>query len=424
MRNSTTPKITGIATIVLALGFFVALPARAETVYANDVTPEAYDIVGLSPQGLNYALTNGDTYEIKFTSTWSGTYSVTFYDDEISGIHSQNISAAIGVNVIAFEYGGPSEVMDAFSLMAVESPAEVLGSMGGELLGQFGSFVGYLTHGNPLEAPTASVLIPTENAFIEEPTINALGADPYFFRAVTDVSNTITAVSGVMEIDIIGEDGVTVICHTEAGVSDSNADGFNHYGGVANHVVNGQPDPCAPLGVSSPTKHYSARARFTLTHSSVTYETGPWSPLVNFTVVPVGFIPPVDCSVAEGVRNDITCAVQGLVSFLFTPSQSSVTGVFNALNGFKTRWPISWISGTIDAFIAATDVESDDLGAVAAGNMTTAPNMAWWSEKMRSFYGDWLGGGFIAAIWIGTAIAIARTGLTMLGIDQNENDHA
>jgi len=273
--------------------------------------------------------------------------------------------------------------------------------------------------------PVATIITPDDSVdtpFIEEPTINATGASPYYFVAATDVSNSNAGITGVMETQILGEDGTTVICAMTSGVSDSNADGANHYGGKANIFVDGDPSPCAPLGISSPTKHYSVRARFTLTQSGTTYATGDWSEPAIFVVVPVGFVPPIDCSIATGVRNDITCAVQGLVSFLFVPSQSSITGVFSALSGFSGRWPISWISDFYNALIEASTVTPDSLGSIDGGTITTAPNMAWFSSKMQSFYGDWIGGGFIAAIWIGTALSIAKTGLALLGVETVEND--
>jgi len=268
---------------------------------------------------------------------------------------------------------------------------------------------------DPRENPVATVLIPTDGADVQQQDINAVGAAAYYFTVASDVLSTEypNESSAVLDVEVYNDDGTTLFCAMEGTANSSDIDGSYHYGGQVNQFVNGTPDVCPNFPLSGEGESYKIQARWTFN------ATGAWSEVGTFAVRPYGWTPPIDCTGAELFS---PCWFQNTLSFLFSPSEGSVSALFATLDSFTGKWPFSWFTDSFDVFVGAVNQTPADLGEVHAGNYLTGdyPNGAWYVSNLTSLYGDWAGGATAAFIWIGALISIGRAGKRFLNIDDDD----
>lgn len=259
---------------------------------------------------------------------------------------------------------------------------------------------------------TVTVIEPDEGEGISEATINALGADAYYFSVTTDVDRTeYPSETPYYEVEIYDQaTQTTLVCAMDATTGNS-LDSIN-YGTQLNHKVNGNPDPCDNFAQDD----YSVRARVTFDG----FDPSEWSEWVDFTVGETDFDPPLTCE--EGASFLSLCWWQNLLTFLFQPSQAALDGLFDVIGSFGDHWPFSWLSDGADAFLAAYDVTPDDLGSVDAGNpfALEMPSAAWIALQVRMWYGDWAEGAAALVIWLGAFASIARSGLALLNVQYDD----
>lgn len=268
----------------------------------------------------------------------------------------------------------------------------------------------------------ATITNPTAGQNIEQGVMNATGGNPYYFRALSNVTVADHAglYSTLSEFEIYAEDGQTLLCRVPS-VSVSampTQQNVYVYGVDASWFVTGVKEdgvtPCANFALSSGVDYsgsYTVRARFKFPDETW----GAWSDNVTFHVVPDGYIVPLECGDSTLFS---LCWARQIVTVLFTPSRTALSALFETIAGFGARWPFSWFTETYNAFSSFWTQTGASFGTADGGDPLAGspPNFAWFAQGIKSFYGDW--GAVSAAffIWIMVLISVTSSAAAVLGI--------
>lgn len=108
--------------------------------------------------------------------------------------------------------------------------------------------------------------------------------------------------------------------------------------------------------------------------------------------------------------------------WLLVPSDTSLNNLYDVAQGLATRWPLSYVTLSAQAFGDALTTGKTDLGTPDASGIMQGqlPNLAWWAYSFTRFYGSWASPASTLGIWFGALAAIFAAGRAALNID-NEN---
>lgn len=275
------------------------------------------------------------------------------------------------------------------------------------------------------EDPAALVMTPASAAAVEQQIFNGVGADAYYLRLASNVSSVDFPGENdaTVDVEIYDNSQTTLICQiVGATANDSNVDGQYNYGATPSWLVEGVKadgvTPCANFAVSAENENYYIRARWQFGG----FTSGQWSALQPFRVVPFGYVPPVTCPENASFISDFPCWSENAIAFLFSPSDTYVNALFDAVTSFSDRWPISWFTDSTYALRDAFSVSTTTLAAAHSGNPLVGdyPNASWYVEKLKALYGDWASGATAAFIWVGAMVAVTRGGKALLNIDDDD----
>jgi hypothetical protein len=263
---------------------------------------------------------------------------------------------------------------------------------------------------DPRAAPTTTVYDPPTGRIFGLSVLNA-----YTFRFASSVdSNAFPSETVIFKYEIETNDGGTPVV-----VYDSPALPFK----FSNTYICGAPSDCrvtyyaytedVPYVFETGHIYQIKAASETVTGGTF----GAWSDWVSMTTE--GY---VDCKTTTVLSEELQCFLSDGVSFLFIPSSTSINGLFSAVGGFSSRWPISWFSSSMTALAGSTDVSVASLGTSTAGNPLHGelPTAAWWASQLRGLYGSWAEAAFDAVIWLGVLYSVVRTGMAFLNMPFEE----
>jgi len=192
-------------------------------------------------------------------------------------------------------------------------------------------------------------------------------------------------------------------------------------------------NPALIIGDNFPENDYRARATAEYEGFAET-NPSPWNYFTTSAIPIAGFdvsdlndgawgadtAPPV---VTCSVSNIPECILK-IFRWLVIPSDGAFISLGSALGEIKNRWPFSWVSTFYGGFIGALNATPEDLGEPDGGNWFKAqpPNAAWIAEAIKGYWGNWAEPLAKAVIWLVVALAIGRSGLTLLGVPVDSED--
>jgi hypothetical protein len=264
-------------------------------------------------------------------------------------------------------------------------------------------------------SPTATpfIDIPDDEQVISQATINALGAQAFYFYVDTNVNASEWEGYQYQYQISIYDETETLFCTMDS-LTYSGA-GYNSstYGALLNHKTDGEPEPCQNFT----EQIYTAETRVRESGGDWT----DWSSPIEFSVGDntAIFSPVVDCDPDAPIYS--LCGLYNLAMFFLTPSEQSINYLWSVIENINNIFPINWIAEIYDIFTDATDVIATDLGTVDAGNILSGdmPNVAWLQQQFKQFYGGWAEvlGAFV--LWFSVLIAIIRAGFRLVNINED-----
>jgi len=261
---------------------------------------------------------------------------------------------------------------------------------------------------SPLEV---TIYNPSNGETVAQDEINAFGSEAFYFGVTTNLNVAEnTGENGDYELNIY--DSTPVLFCTMTVENSLNAPDGTNYGALMNHKVDGDPDPCPNFEIGDYTA--SATAEFDgLALSAISATTA-------FSVGTYSSDAPIDCPDDPSIFS--SCWLQNILTFVFQPSENRVDALFAMLGELSGKWPISWFTDGFDALADSLDQTAVDYGEPDAGNFFIGdyPNIAWYIEKLRSFYGSWAEGAVALFIWLGAFLSISRSGLRLLNVETDD----